>query len=270
MSHFYSLKGDPCHFVPKKDGSGNRPSTIADCRKNGWLPSVTEILKVAARPQLERWKLIQACTAVLTSPRGPTESLDQFFERVLFVDKEQDEEAAKAADLGSRLHAAIETTFREKGGERVNLDLWPWIDPAITAILPYGKVHSVETILIGNGYGGMCDLILETPECWWIFDWKTTKKLPSKTAWPEHVIQCAAYAAAFQKRCSNGGIDSAGNPIHICNKPIRTANCYISTVEQGKFVICEHDPDWQKVYNSAFLPLLQYWKWVNGYNPLCQ
>lgn len=257
MSHWYSLTGEPCHFVKAKDGH-SRPSTLRDARANNWLPGVTEILKVAAKPQLERWKMIQAATAVLTSPRIDGEGLDQFMERVLFADKEQDEEAAKAADLGSRLHAALQANFMKQPWP---VELYPWLYPAIQSITPYGKVHAVETILIGNGYGGLCDLILEAPDCWWIFDWKTTKKLPQKGAWDEHVIQCAAYAAAFQQ-CYYHVTDRSG-PMGA----IRTANCYISTTQQGAFAICEHDPDWQKVYNSAFLPLLQYWRWVNTYTP---
>lgn len=249
MGHWYNLTGEACHFVKAKDGH-SRPSTLRDAKREGWVPGVTEVLKVAARPALERWKIAQAAIAVLTSPRVPGEDLDAFCERVLFADKEQDEEAAKAADLGSRIHGELEHYF--KGG--MDVVMWEWIGPVAKSIANYGKVHAVETILIGNGYGGMCDLILEAPECWWLFDWKTTKKLPQKGAWDEHVIQCAAYAAAFQDRSF----------AETKCKPIRTANCYISTVEQGKFVVCEHDPDWQKVYNSAFLPLLQYWQWVNA------
>jgi hypothetical protein len=51
------------------------------------------------------------------------------------------------------------------------------------------------------------------------------------------------------------------------SKPIRTANAYISTVEQGAFVICDHDPDWEHAYNKGFAPLLKVWSYMNNYTP---
>lgn len=230
------------HWVSKKDA-----------RELGLLPSVTSVLKLLRKPALEEWLIRTAVAAVVTAPDVPGEGIDAKITRVLDAERQQDEEAANAASLGSDIHAALELCFKNKAQD-TPVELWPWISQAMTAIEKYGKVHAVETILIGNGYGGLCDLILEAPDCWWLFDHKTTRKLPTKGAYVEARLQLAAYAAAFHGRLTPLG----------AAKPIHTANCYISTTEQGKFVICEHDPDWQKVYNSAFAPLLQYWHWANG------
>lgn len=249
--HYYTPDGKPAHFVEKKDGSGKRPTNISDCRKNGWLPSCTTILKILDKPALREWIIRQAVHAVTTAPDVAGESLDAKIERILSVEKQQDEESQIARDRGTDLHAAMEAYFT---GQEVREDLRPWIAPAALSVAAMGVNPICESILVGDGYAGMCDLILEGPANHWILDFKSTKKLPTKGAYPEAVLQCSAYAAAYHR-------------MKLPSKPIRTANVYISTVDQGKFVICEHDSDWQKCYNSGFHPLLQHWQWSNSYTP---
>lgn len=248
--HWYSQTGEPCHFVPKKDGNGTRPTTIRDAKANNWVPSVTNILKCIAKPQLERWKMQQAAMAVLTSPRRAGEELDAFMERVLFTDKEQDQEAANAADLGGRIHAALEARFNNA---QLDETLLPWIQPVYEHVIGLcPTVLYTEAILVGNGYAGKTDFIgLTETQSELLVDFKTTKKLPEKCSWPENRLQLSAYAAARQPETQ----------AHIV-----TANCYISTVEKGKF--CLHiNPDWREDYHRGFAPLVRHWQWATGYTP---
>jgi hypothetical protein len=243
--HYYCPKtAEPRHYVEKKDGTGQRPTTVRDARANGWFPSVTTILKGLSKPQLERWKMVQAATAVLTSPRVDGEDLDAFMERVLFADKEQDQEAIIAADRGTEIHAALEMAMQ---GKQISEEIASWVRPAVDALKTYGKVHATEQILVGCGYAGKTDLILEAPDAYWIFDAKSTKKLPPKAAWDDHVAQCAAYALAFRPPQE---------------KPIKTANIYISTIDCGKFVIWEHE-HWASE-SEAFMHLVSYWQIKNN------
>lgn len=46
MSHFYDIYGNSVFYVEKRDGCGMRPTTVADAKKLGLLPSVTTILKI--------------------------------------------------------------------------------------------------------------------------------------------------------------------------------------------------------------------------------
>lgn len=253
MSHWYDQSGNPRHFVPKKDGTRNRQTTIADARKQDWIPSVTTILQSISKPQLERWKMIQAATAVLTSPRIEGEQLDAFMDRVLFQEKEQDQEAKEAANRGSEIHTAFENLFLSKP---IAMEISPWVMPAYGAIILRGDVLHVEKILVGNGYAGMTDLILDAGTHYELFDFKSAKTLPIKGAWPEHRLQCSAYAQAFEDML--GGGDSG--------KPIRCGNVYISTVEQGKFSVCEHEY-WEATYQEGFKPLVSVWCWMNNYWP---
>lgn len=254
-SHWYWPDGRPAYEIAKKDGSGVRPTTLADARKLNLLPSVTTILRILDKPALTDWKIEQAVLAAMTTPRIDREADDAFVYRVLHRERQQDREGQIARDRGTEIHAAIETILLNPT-TAVSPKLAPWILPALDAVLGRGKVLDVECCVIGDGYAGKLDLAQEAPDTIWLWDWKTAKKLPDPKkggAWPEHVLQLSAYARAWLAQRTYG-------------QPIRTGNVYISTVEQGKFVICEHEP-WEQTYSCGFLPLVQHWQWATGYKP---
>lgn len=247
-SHYYYPDGKPCYEVPYADPrKGNRPTTLADARKLGLLPSVTTILRSLHKQALVDWLVEQACLAVLTSPRKEGEDLDAFVHRVLHVERVQDQESEAAKDRGTLIHNAMEAAF---SGKPETGELWPWIEKPFVDLGKRGKTIGVEIIVCGNGYGGKIDLAQETDHEVWLWDYKTTKKLPKGEAWPEHQLQLAAYAAAWARG----------------DKRIRTGNVYISTVDQGSFCVCEHD-DWQATYEQGFMPLVRVWQWLNSYRP---
>ena len=110
-SHWYLRTGQPYHEVPKKDGTGNRPVTLADARKCLALPSVTNVLGVLAKPGLDAWKIEQGIMAALTLPQLPGEAVDAFARRVV---TDMGEQVERAADFGTAIHAACEMYAREK------------------------------------------------------------------------------------------------------------------------------------------------------------
>lgn len=253
MGHFYTQAGQAAHFQPKKDGTGTRPTTIADARKLNLLPSVTTILQVIAKPGLQNWIARQNVLAVVTAPDRPGESLDDKITRILEVDQEQNREAAQAADLGTRIHAAIEQVLN---GQEIEPDLHRWIDPALAAVRELcPKTVATEIVLVGQGYAGKADLIAtkDGPEV--LIDFKTAKNLPLAGSWPEHRLQLSAYAYA---RAFRDGPEGLVAPF--------TANCYISTTEPGKFAL-HQNADWYIEYLEGFDPLLKYWQWANAYRP---
>lgn len=223
--------------------------TLADARKLNLLPSVTSILYLLDKPALNDWKVEQGVLAVLTTPRLPGEADDAFVHRVLHVEQVQNQEAKVARDRGTEIHNALESMF---AGEACTPELLPWIEPAAKEILARGERVTSEKILVGHGYAGKTDLIQESADCWLLWDFKSTKSLPDpkKGSWTEHILQLSAYAAAF--------LSITGTP-----KPIKTANCYISTIEVGKFVVCENGP-WEEPFR-AFQHILEYWVWLKGY-----
>ncbi len=259
--HWYAQDGTPAYTVIAKGTGLPRATTLRDARQLGLLPSVTTILRVLDKPALTAWKIEQACLAVLTSPRPAEEPIDTFVERILKTEKVQDQETEAARDRGTEIHAAIEDYFQ---GRTIAPDIEPWVAPAIKALMPYGELVATEKVLVGEGYTGKTDLILQAPACWWLWDFKSTKKLPDPTkggAWSEHRLQLAAYAKAFN--LANGEEYPPNTGIR---KPVRTANLYISTVERGNYVICEHE-DWMATYENGFAPLVRHWSWSTGYTP---
>lgn len=247
-SHWYAQDGTPMYTVIAKSTGQPRATTLADARKLNLLPSVTTILRILYKQALVDWLIEQACLAVLTTPRPADEPLDAFVERVLHTERVQDQESQKARDRGIEMHAAMEAYFQ---GRTIAPEIEPWVAPAIKAILPYGELIATEKILVGDGYAGKTDLILKGKDCFWIFDHKTGRKLPLRSAWPEAKLQLAAYAKVWE--------DKIG-------QPVRVANCYISTTEMGQFVILE-TADWHSEFENGFRPLTKIWQHLNAYLP---
>lgn len=253
-ARWYTPQGEPCYEIMGKTTGKPRPVNLGDARKQGLLPSVTTVLGILDKPELTNWKIEQAVLAVLTTPRQPGEADDAFVNRVLRVEKVQEQERDTAAEKGRIIHDALEL-YCSGRKDQVPAALLPYVEPAAAEVFKRcGQYVTSEKVLVGGtAYAGRTDLITKSPECWWILDWKTTKTLPTKGAWRDHVIQIAAYAAAFWTATRTE------------YKPVRTANCYVSTLEPGKFYFAEHDPDWRKVYDEAWKPLLALWQWINNY-----
>lgn len=254
-SHWYAADGTPCYEVPTADGKAMRPTTLRDARKLGLLPSVTTILKILHKQALVDWLIEQSVLAVLTTPRLAGEADDAFVYRVLHGERVQDQEAQAARDRGTEIHNAMEMLFQ---GQPISDEMQPWVEAAFDAVCKRGELVATEKILVGDGYAGKTDLIQLGKDCWWLWDWKSAKKLPDPSkggAWHEHRMQAGAYARAVEL-----SQETAGD-----KHPIRTGNIYISTIIQGRFVICEHD-DWHPAYD-AFASLLRVWQYQTGYKP---
>ena len=254
-SHWYSLDAQPQHEVKKKDGSGMRPTTLADARKNNWLPSVTTILRILDKPALNAWKTEQAVLAIVTAKRNDGETDDAFVNRVLHQEKQQEQEAQVARDKGTEIHDAIESYF---AGLEVPEPMEPWIRPVLDRLMEFGEKASSEVILVGDDYAGQTDLLQDCGEWWRIWDFKGTKNLPdpARGAWLEHQLQLAAYGMALKNKLRRAGQV----------KPILVGNIYISSVTAGQYVICEHE-NWEETYAEGFAPLVRHWQFVNRYRP---
>src|SRR6266436_7275945 len=87
--HYYARDGAPVYEVPRAKGDGTRPTTLADARKRDLVPSVTNVLNVAAKPGLETWKAQQLLQSALTLPRIEGETLDAYALRVIEDSKAQ-------------------------------------------------------------------------------------------------------------------------------------------------------------------------------------
>jgi hypothetical protein len=174
--HWYYSDGRPAYEVPNADGSKMINPDVRHARKLGLLPSVTTVMRVLAAPALERWKREQFALSALTLTRLPNEPDQQFLRR---LEEDSKAWAAKRADEGTRLHAAIEQAFAGQS-----------FDPAFA-----DHVALVRTKLDQLPLG-------------FVGDFKSKDTLDGKMErdlfYDEHVMQLAAYARALPP--SNGGL----------------------------------------------------------------
>lgn len=242
--HWYTKTGDPAYTVKNKEGH-QRPTTLRDARKLGLVPSVTTIIKCAASPGLEAWKLQQMMLAALTLPRAPEETEESFISRIQADSKEQ---AKMAAERGSEVHAALESFFETR---HVTSKFSPAVLSTETEIVKvFGDLTwSAEKSFAMKGFGGKVDLHSRDGQGV-VIDFKTkeftSESLDKAQGFDEHAMQLAAYRVGLE-------IPQA-----------RCANVFVSVTEPGLVVVREWDQEdldrgW-KMFNS----LLEFWYAKSG------
>jgi hypothetical protein len=181
--------------------------TLRDARKLGLVPSVTGILALEAKPQLENWKINQALMAALTLPRNPGESDDDFIVRAKGDSQDQ---VRQAAERGTQIHGAIQGSF--EGRPTAAEDL-PYVSPVRDWLAQrYGLdgFEAEQSFASPYGFGGKCDLVNRGRSV--VVDFKGKDIKPGQhgkdLAYPEHVTQLAAYAVGL-------GLDI--NKVDCCN-----------------------------------------------------
>jgi len=238
----------PLWTLPKADGSGEKTPTLRDARKLGLLPSVTEILKVIAKPAVERYRLNQILQSALTLPRFPDEDIDSF---ALRVELDSDQHREKAADLGTRIHAAIAASLQgQPVSEDMQLYTREWLDYK-------GQLGLIESeMTVGSerlGYGGTLDLLAKWAGKGAIFDFKTQDVKDGKpNFYPEWAMQLAAYAeciGVYGRNC--------------------LVSVVISTNEQSSGKLSYYAwPNEQAYYYEAFQQAFGLWRYLrDGFDP---
>jgi hypothetical protein len=260
-SHWYLRDGTPFHEIAKKDGSGNRPVTLADARRVFALPSVTNALGVLAKPGLDAWKIEQGILSALTLPRLPGEDLGNFAHRVV---ADMGEQVEKAADFGSAIHAACEVYALNKQlpeDPRLLNHLRGWVEWFDANV---ERVGSIEQVYVHReqGYAGRVDMVVLLKDVGWaVVDFKTQKVKRSAKGEPKPVfyetwpLQLAAYQQAVAgtgakdvRRMFSIVIDSAqAGPVHV-KEWDRSSTATVN-------------------YYEVFVATLQLWKYVKGYDP---
>lgn len=241
--HFYHRDGSPAYEVPNKSKGGMRPTTVRDAKALDLVPSVTTITALAARPGLDIWKQKQVLLAALTLPRVAGEDVDAFAVRVAADSREQ---AKKAAERGTAIHAAIEQSFR---GEPFSEECRPWVEAVRSALpdLPWGTERSFAHPL---GFGGKVDLWAQDYQirgAGRVLDFKTKDGdlAGGIQVYDEQYMQLAAYRVGL------------GLPAATC------ANVFISRDEPVVLVKEHSQADLERGWNQ-FLALLTYWHVTHG------
>jgi hypothetical protein len=253
------LDGKPCHTVPNKDGDGTRTTTLRDARKLNLLPSVTTIIGILDKPQLTKWKMREAAKAAIAIP-GPQgeEPLERFADRAIEHAMSQ---VGEAADLGTKIHNAIENLMRGSA-EEPSEQMQPFVKPVLEWMRSVGvKVTHSEIVLVNavHGFAGRVDALFTwgdpgAPNMG-ILDYKTTKTKPEQKveAYDEHTLQMAAYAATHY------------GPAYL-NRVV-AANIFISTTEPGRIEVVKHDKERLVEAYEAFTQMCALWRFRKGYDP---
>jgi hypothetical protein len=203
-NHWYAKDGAPMYTVTAKNGE-QRSTTLRDAKKMGLLPSVTTIMKAAASPGLEAWKLNQMMLAALTLPRAEGEGEESFIKRIQADSKEH---ARKAAERGTQIHTAIEQFF----DGQINANDLPYLEPVYKSVNDtFGNLMwAVEkSFATDSGFAGKVDIHSRDGEGV-VADFKT-KEFTSDTlekvaGFDENVMQLAAYRHGLKlpnARCAN-------------------------------------------------------------------
>lgn len=194
---FYWPDGSPAYEVIGKNGKP-RATTVRDMRENGLRVSVTTVLKQADKPELVNWFKRNVAKAAFLNPPQPGEGEEQYTARILPL---AEEVSAKARDLGTTIHAAIENN--DTAGPYAD-----WVlsaNKAVNEWAPGAEWTSERSFASSLGYGGKIDLS-SSVGAGHIADWKTTDKpLADLKTWPDHRRQLAAYRMGLnmpEARCA--------------------------------------------------------------------
>lgn len=239
-THWYDKSGAPAYTVMGANGK-ERATTLRDARKSGYLPSVTSIIGIAAKPGLENWKIDQALLSALTLPKADGESLDQFMARAKQDAKEQ---SLKAAERGTEIHAGIESGFSGSPPTEAYKAVRAWLD----SHYPGHQWIAEDSFGHPDGYGGKLDLYSNQGV---FVDFKTKEGLqaPEKMVYDEHGMQLSAYA--YGKGY---------------NEPERVS-IFVDRSDQSKTAAYVWPKETHKKHLDMFLHLLKYWQLLKEYQP---
>ena len=248
--HWYTKTGEPAYTQVKKDG-GIRNTTLADARKQNLYPSITTILKLIAKPELDAWKQEQAILSALTLPRIDSESEEDFAKRIV---KDSSEQGRSAADFGSIIHDIIHNYFMNKVEPEDSRQVA--MNHEIEAMLAKLnlEVVSMEQVTVGNGFAGKYDMLAKhsTTGKYWFIDFKTQDFKDKPNVYDEWIWQLEGYS-----------LDSK-----YAEEVDGAINIVIKRSDVSDVAAILHPKDVLKQGRQIFLTIFQLWKLIKGYDPV--
>lgn len=175
-SHWYYPDGTGCHQVEMATKPGEfRDTTLADARKLGLVPSVTNVMNYRAKPFLEKWNKEQVVEAALDMPDNIRHMDRDSQGHWIMAMANEIKETART--FGSAIHNAIEKWIGT-GEEPLN----PEITPYFAKFMDWRnanveEVYLSEQTVVGDCYAGQLDMkarIRGRGVC--IVDFKTRKR----------------------------------------------------------------------------------------------
>lgn len=265
MGHYYKPTGEPAHF----EGPAGGATTLREARKLGLVPSVTEVLGILAKRNLEEWKrkqtLLAACRltdeeralvlriAERAECDEPPELTDGGAFKALWrkVEREASRIATEAAAEGSAIHDAVEASFAAKP---FSMRLRPHVS-AVHQILRdnFGDVPDWEierSFAHPSGFGGRIDI--RSRSICVVGDHKGFAGGPEddkKLDWDQH-WQLGGYA------------EGTDMPEHA-----RGFNLFISRTHPGHVRFHEWNAEKMAQGREVFRSALRTWQAIKGFKP---
>lgn len=244
--HWYSRAGEPRYQVKAKSTGLMRGTTLADAKREGFVPSVTTVTSIVAKPALTTWLIDQAIHAALTLPRGDIPEADY----IAAIKLDGKASAKAAAEEGDRIHNACEEAIKTG-------NCLPEYNRHVAGVLCelarlFPDVHdwrAEDSFASEIGYGGKVDL--HSPSTGIVVDFKTKDGdfSDGKRLAYDQDVQLAAYQRGL------------GLPRNKC------ANLFISRTHPGK--VASHvwaaeaiDRAWEE-----FVCILALWKVQKKFDP---
>ena len=269
MSHWYTKNGQAMHKVPGKTVA-ERDTTIADARTMGLLPSVSGITKMMANPGLDRWKqdiTIEAALSLAIQLSDVGMDADNLYAAIR---AESNKVAGEAANLGVKIHAAIESALSHEQWENQTVELADGkqvelkelVDPALAKLEELGvKIVETEKVVtsLSHGYAGQMDVSYVNGDVAGILDFKSTKTKPTKKI--EVRQGQSMQIAAYHHACWSSKDKPHFQPNH------QGINLYISTTEIGRIDVVKYDAAELAKQWEGFLACLTLWRLQNNYDP---
>ncbi len=297
-SHWYRSNGEACHSLPTKSPKSKnptRPVKITDAMAMGLFPSVTTILSILAKPQLDDWKQKQVQDATrrmmaqlvgikegeqptaertaqlmaLVNPQTPAElGVVQSFQQACIT--EAFRQVEEAADAGTLIHLGAEKALQGLDYDAeapVFLPALKQTFPLKTFIQPIVQFveeneirvtgHELRTVNHREGYAGTVDAVMRSKRGLGILDFKTRKTDPRYPCEPYdgQPMQIAAYHVSHYGCIPETDMHVAG------------CNLYISTTEPGRVEGVWYDGTQLGAEWDAFTHVAALWRHIKKYDP---
>jgi hypothetical protein len=278
MSHWYDQAGNSRYTI-KSSKNVDRPTTLRDAKKFKYLPSVTTVIGLTAKPGLQHWIQDQLLNAAMDFDWFPTARHLNLFDKVNYEKRDPKTEAEleafrviskwkaiileksqkigrDAADRGSEIHNALELFYKEgKIDDKHRVFIEPVID-FIAHKFPEVKDWQAEpSFAAEQGFGGKIDLVSVEHEIILDFKTKKDKAFTKSLKTDDYGMQLAAYGEGM------GFVN-----FRTEERMGRYYNLFISVetpdlLRLEEYSLKEIDRNWKMFYN-----LLKFWQLSNNYD----
>ena len=247
---FYDKNAIVILEVPCTSKEGMREPTVGDARKNGWRPSVSEVIKSLAKKYLDAWKEEHLLRCALANPIKEGEDPDEWVKRVA---REAEVYGSLAADRGTEIHKQVKEYFdtQTKPSDEACRTIVAAIEERYKGLRVVPELPFSSEL----GWAGCVDLtIYDGDSIVIISDLKTREIAKFKKPGFEMGLQLGGYSAPLEEQAALESV--------------------ISDRETGETQFFTWGEKWKRTESQtpdtmrkAFLHLFEVWTMSNKYDP---